>query len=308
MACITAYYPGIEFENICRIISQQTGLLLVIDNSLEGNLNQQGINFTGNTIIIINKNKDTISGALNIALDYARDNNFEYLHIFDQDTVPPENITSALVKDFKTEPAAVIISPRFINSSTNFPGRVLSGVSKWKVKSVWPKLDVGMMEVLFTISSASLICITRLPEDSFYDTRLVIDGCDIDFCLYLRNAGFKIFTDTSVCVYHGIGARKKGGGRWSATNYSPLRKQLGAKNRVIIWKRYWNNYPGYVLNDFYVFLLDSARTLLLEKNHFSKLTALCKGIWQGIREKNISERKGLNQDLKQIEQHFEEKI
>jgi rhamnosyltransferase len=308
LACITAYYPGSEFENVCRIISQQTRLLLIIDNSIEGNLDDQGIRFTDNTVIICNKNKNTISGALNIALQYARDNSFEFLHIFDQDTVPPADITQSLVQAFKTEPLAAIISPRFINSSTNFPGRVLASVSKWKVKSIWPKTNVGKIKVMFAISSASLIRMSRVPEDLFYDTRLVIDGCDIDFCLCLRNAGFDILIDTSAVVYHGIGARKKGGGRWSATNYSPLRKQLSAKNRMMIWRRYWGFYPGYVLNDFYVFLLDSARTLLLEKNRFGKLVALCKGIWQGMREKNITERIGLRPDIIKINQHFTEKI
>src|ERR1700733_1648578 len=97
LACITAYYPGAEFENICRIISQQTGLLLIVDNSVEGNLAGQGINFTDNTLVVCNKNEDAISGALNIALKYARDHGYEYLHIFDQDTVPPGDITGNLI-------------------------------------------------------------------------------------------------------------------------------------------------------------------------------------------------------------------
>jgi rhamnosyltransferase len=291
LACITAYYPGTEFENICSIIAQQAALLLIIDNSVEGNLINQGINFSDNIIIKANNNKGAVAGALNIALTYARENGFEYLHIFDQDTMPPAGITTALLAAFETDATAVIISPRFINSSTNHPGRVLTGISKWRVKSMWPKNDVGMVKVLFTISSASLVCIKRLPAEAFYDTRLVVDGCDIDFCLSLKNAGLEVFVNTSVCVWHGLGARKKGGGRWSATNYSPLRKQLSAKNRMMIWRRYWGNYTGYVLNDLYVFLLDSARTLLLEKDRFHKLIALCRGIWQGTQEKNIAERR-----------------
>ena len=292
IACITAYYPGNEFESICGIIARQVGLLLIIDNSIEGNLPQQQLNFTDNTVVVCNYNKDAIAGALNIALEYAASNGFEYLHIFDQDTIPPADITSTLLKVFNTNGAVGVVSPRFINSSTNFPGRVLTRVSKWKVKSLWPKTDMGLIPVLFTISSASLISIKRMPPNVFYDTRLIIDGCDIDFCLHLKDAGLEILVDTSVCIYHGIGARKKGGGRWSATNYSPARKQLSAKNRMITWRRYWNNYPGYVLNDSFVFLLDSARTVVFEHSRFKKMVALCKGLWQGLKEKNIDERTG----------------
>jgi len=290
LACITAYYPGPEFENICRIISQQTGLLLIVDNSVEGNLHSQGINFTPNTRVVCNRNEDAISGALNTALKYARDHDFEYLHIFDQDTEPPEDITGNLIPAFRTDPKAVIVSPRFLNSSTNFPGRVLLNVKKWKVKNIWPAADIGIISALFTISSASLIHIKRLPQDMFYDRRLFIDNCDVDFCLFLRNEGFEILVDTSICVIHGIGSRKKGGGRWSATNYSPLRKQLSSKNRVIIWRRYRTTYPGYILSDMFIFLLDTGRTLVFENSRFTKFWAICKGIWQGLKEKDIAQR------------------
>jgi len=285
-----AYYPGAEFENICRIISEQTGLLLVVDNSPECTLRNLNLKLNANTLIVYNENKDAISGALNIALAHARSHNFEYLHIFDQDTVPPADITTLLLPSLQADPKAIITSPRFINSSTNFPGRVLEHISKWKVKSFWPKEDMGVMKALFTITSASLISIKRLPPDTFYDTRLFVDGCDVDFCLYLRNEGFEILVDTSICVTHGIGSRKKGGGRWSATNYSPFRKQLSAKNRMIIWRRYWSTYAGYILSDLFVFTLDTARTVLLEKGRFTKFIAICKGIGQGLREKDIAKR------------------
>jgi rhamnosyltransferase len=292
LACITAYYPGPEFENICSIISQQSGFLLIIDNSPECTVNSAGFTLPNNSRVFCNKNKNAISGAFNIALNYARENGYEFLNIFDQDTIPPPGVTTALIHTLKANAKAALVSPRFINSSTNFPGRVLTSPSKWRVTSIWPKADIGVLKVLLTISSASLIAMNRLPENAFYDNRLIIDGCDIDFCLYLRNAGLDILVDTSICIFHGIGSRKKGGSRWSATNYSPLRKQLSAKNRMIIWRRYWESYPGYILNDTFVFFLDSSRTVVFEKDRVRKLAALIKGLWQGLREKNISTRIG----------------
>lgn len=292
LSCITAYYPGNEFENVCRIIAQQTGFLLIIDNSTDNSLAGQQLTFSDNVKVIANSNRYALSGAFNIALQYAKDNGFEYLHIFDQDTVPPNDITTLLLKNFQDNNDVAIVSPRFLNSSTNFPGRVLAGISNWKVKSVWPNMDQGPIKALFTISSASLISINKLPQEAFYDTRLIIDGCDIDFCLSLKDAGLQVLVDPSVTVIHGLGGRRKGGGRWSATNYSPERKQLSAKNRVMIWRRYWDNYPGYVLNDLGVFILDSGRTVLLEKQRIKKIAALITGIWQGLREKTIEKRIG----------------
>jgi rhamnosyltransferase len=150
--------------------------------------------------------------------------------------------------------------------------------------------------VLFAINSASVINLKKLPGDVYYDERLVIDGTDIDFCLTLKQKGREIRIDTSQCITHGIGNRADGAGRWSPTNYSAQRKHLGAKNRFMVWRRYYKDFPGFVINDLYIFILDTCRTVLLEKERFKKLWAIITGVMSGLREKNIITRKH-NDDL-----------
>jgi len=290
LSCIMAYYPGKEFKTVCDIIARQTTFLLIIDNSPDCSLTTSDFLMPDNAIIVSNKNNGAVAGALNIGLELAIFKKFDYLQIFDQDTMLPPNLTESLIKNIQARANAAIISPRFINSSTNFPGRVLAYTSKWWVKSYWPKNNIGIIDALFTISSASIIDIKKLPENTYYDRKLYIDGCDVDFCLHLQNLGFDILVDTSNCVYHGIGSRKKGGGRWSATNYSPFRKQLGAKNRTIVWRRYITKYPGFIINDCFVFTLDIARTIMFEEEKFAKIKAIFIGIYQGMQEKEIHHR------------------
>jgi len=294
LACILAFYPGEKFEDVCSAIAEEVSYLLIVDNSPDSILLRDEIWLPKNSSIIYNKNEGAVAGALNIALTLARERGFEYLQIFDQDTMLPAGITSALVDTLKFNPKAVLVSPRFINLNTNHPGRVMTYISKWKIKNIWPNTDIGIVQALFTITSASLINLKLLPQDLYYDERLIIDGCDVDFCLALRDKQLQIIVNTSQCIIHGIGNRKNGGGRWSPTNYSPQRKFLGAKNRVIVWRRYLKKYPGFIINDCYVFFLDTVRTVLLEKDKINKLKAIIMGVFAGAREKNILIRKHNN--------------
>lgn len=291
LACVMAFNPGDQFENNCRVIANMVTTLLVVDNSPVGSLACQQIEWPGNIEIIYNKNLGAVAGALNIALFIARERGYDYLQLFDQDTEPPLQVTAKLISALKLNTEVVMISPRFTNLNTGYPGRVMTDVSKWKIKSIWPRTDIGMLNALFAISSASVIDINRLPAYLYYDERLIIDGCDVEFCLALKTAGFKILVDTSQCITHGIGNRKNGGGRWSPTNYSAQRKYLGAKNRVMVWRRYAGYYPGFILNDLYVFILDSLRTILLEKEKLKKFGAIINGVIAGFHEKKISDRR-----------------
>jgi rhamnosyltransferase len=285
-----AFYPGDGFNSICTNIAQQADYLLIIDNSTECALLPQNINLPDNAIIVYNQNNGAVSGALNIALELARFKKFNYLQIFDHDTVPPSDITEGLIKTIEEYPNAAIVSPRFFNSDTNYPGRLVLKTDSWRIVNLWPQKEMGVLRVLVTITSGALINIKLVPADFIYDERLIVDGCDIDFCLCLRSAGYEILVDTKQCIYHGLGYKKKGGWRWSALNYSPFRKFLTAKNRIMTWRRYWKEYPGYVLSDFNIFLLDTARTILFEENKLSKINAIAKGIWLGFKEKDIKQR------------------
>ncbi|MEO3408420.1 glycosyltransferase [Mucilaginibacter sp. CAU 1740] len=290
LACILAFYPGDKFEDVCNAISAEVSFLLIVDNSPDSSLRPDDISLPGNTAIIHNKNNGAVAGALNIALRHAKTEQFDYLQIFDQDTVPSPGMAIALIKTIAQNPDVALVSPRFINLNTGYPGRVMLHKSKWHVKSIWPETDIGLLSALFTINSSALINVRSVPADIFYDERLIIDGCDVDFCLALRERGLEILVDTSQCIVHGIGNRKNGGGRWSPTNYSAARKYLMAKNRIMVWRRYLKNYPGFVLNDIYVFLLDTARTVFLEKEKLKKIKAIAKGVAAGFREKQITVR------------------
>jgi hypothetical protein len=72
LACIMAYYPGPEFERVCRTIAASATYLVIIDNSPDSSIQNDKFTWPHNSFIFYNKNNGAVAGALNIALAIAR--------------------------------------------------------------------------------------------------------------------------------------------------------------------------------------------------------------------------------------------
>jgi rhamnosyltransferase len=278
LACVVTYSPGEEVHGRLRAIAEQVDHVLIVDNTpTRADL----LGIQGNMSVMFNENRGAVSGALNEGLRYARSNGYTHMILFDQDTEVPEGLCSRLIAVSCARPDAAIVGPRYLNSSTGHPGRIVSLQGFWR-RSLWPAATDPAFEALFLINSCSLLCLDRIPTGFEYDEGLIVDNVDVDFCLALRCQGRSIWCAPDITVSHGIGARKKGSGKWSPTNYSPLRKFLQSKNRVIVWRRYLSGHPGFVLQDIMVWFLDSARTVVLETDRWIKLGSILRGFAEGF--------------------------
>lgn len=277
LACVVTYSPDEEVPARLRAIAAQVDHVLVVDNTpARAMLPVLGDNVS----VLFNENRGAISGALNEGLRHARAHGFTHVVLFDQDTEIPQGLCDRLLAASHDRSEAAVVGPRYLNSSTGHPGRIVSVQGFWR-RSLWPSEKDPAFEALFLINSCSMLCIDRIPADLNYDEGLIVDNVDVDFCLALRRQGRTIWCLPQITVAHGIGARRKGSGKWSPTNYSPLRKFLQSKNRVIVWRRYLADHPGFVLQDILVWFLDSARTVVLENDRWGKLGAILKGFAQG---------------------------
>lgn len=277
LACVVTYSPDAAVPERLRAIAAQVDHVLVVDNTpARAELAVDDARIS----VVFNENRGAIAGALNAGLRYARQHGYTHLILFDQDTEIPAGLCERLMAFSQAQPQAAIVGPRYLNSSTGHPGRIVSTEGFFR-RSRWPQAGDAPFEALFLINSCSLLCLASLPGDLGYDEGLIVDNVDVDFCLALRRRGGSIWCAPGITVEHGIGARRKGAGKWSPTNYSPLRKYLQSKNRVLVWRRYLGDHPGFVLQDIVVWLLDSARTVVLESGRGEKLGAILRGFVHG---------------------------
>ena len=278
-AVLVIFNPDKEAIDRINQLAEQVDFLFVVDNSIT---NTHRI-FSGNNISTINNyNKGGLAGALNIALHESKLQKFDYLFLFDQDTY----IDSDFCEKMIDTSCAInnneygIYGPRHINSSTGFPVRL--SIIKGILKSMWPSVNEGPIECNFLINSSTLLKLAIIPEKLFYDEKMGIDMIDVDFCLKLKNIGIKSLCLTNISVIHGIGNRTYGSWRLSPTHYTSDRKYLQSLNRVVIWKRYFKTNTAFVLIDIIIWVLDSIRTLLLEKKRIQKFNSIAKGFISGI--------------------------
>lgn len=293
LACVVTYRPDEAVRQRIEAIALQVDHVIVVDNTPDSPNIQRGRDYLGldsaKINVVFNQNRGAIAGALNVALGFARDRGFSHLVLFDQDTEIPPGLCACLLDCAAVHPSAGIIGPRYLNSSTGHPGRIVSMKGFFR-QNVWPASTLEPFEVLFLINSCSVLALDRIPTHLWYDESLIMDNVDVDFCLALRQAGRAIICFPSVTVMHGIGARKPGSSKFSPTNYPPQRKYLQSRNRVVVWRRYAGEHLGFVLQDIFVWLLDSARTLVLEPGRLEKSSAIVRGFlagWKGTDDRVV---------------------
>jgi len=279
-AVIVTFNPDESVQPRIEEIARQVDKLYLIDNSPDASPI-----FTPptNTMVIHNKNEGGLAGALNIALRSARDSEFDFLFLFDQDTDITQDFCNNLLNASQNGEYAdfTLFGPRHVNASTNHAVRI--STNKGPLLSHWPQENDQPVECFFIINSCSLIDLRKLPSDLFYDEDLGVDMIDVDFCLAARGKGARSLCIPSITVRHGIGNKREGGHMFSPTNYSSHRKYLQTRNRFITWRRYSNFYPLLIISDMFIWALDSARTLVLEQGRASKARSILRGIIDGLK-------------------------
>lgn len=278
-AAITAYFPDDLFQERVKIIAQQVDWVIVVDNGDGTTIRKE--NLPSNSEVYVNNNKGAMAGALNVALRHAKLLKFDYLITFDQDSVVPAGLIAGLIET-SNQTGAAIVGPNFFNSATKAPGRFYlynNGHAFFK----WFPSPAGIHEALFVITSGMLIHLKALPDLVEYREEFLVDLVDIDFCLTARALGLIVMLDTNVSMSHAIGNKAAGSWRFSTSHYSPYRKYLSTKNRLIVWHEHWRRYTSFVLSDMMIAFADLVRTLLLERERRSLAKAFYEGGRDGLR-------------------------
>lgn len=276
LACVVTYDPDQGFKNRIKRIKRQVDKVLVVNNFDGRDMSSDSYE------LLENGNIGGIAGALNKALDYALENDYGYLCLFDHDSDVPDGLVAALVKE-AYQGQATIVGPIYINSATGKAGRFVLDING-KAVSKWISKDLGVIPAYFVITSGTLINLKLLPSDVRYNESLSLDMVDVDFCLSLKSSGNRIFLHTGVCMSHGIGNKKNGSSRLSPPNYSLARHRSIIINRVRIWRKWYCIFPSYVRLDLIVTSADFLRNIMFMRNRFSYIRSFISGLVTGMRQ------------------------
>lgn len=274
MAGIVTYNPDMKLlcENINSILPQVSALC-VVDNGSE---NITAIESYICSLSDADKRVELIKNGANRGIAYAlnrlmmsgKEAKCSWVITLDQDSVAPHNLIESYSEKL-FDMNVGIISPVINDRNT---------VHKHPERS-----QERFSEVERCITSASLISIQVWEEVGGFDEKLFIDCVDHDFCMRVRDNGFKIFRDNDVILSHTIGNAKEKRilGRWiTVSNHSAFRKYYQIRNNIYLsrkthrWSKYrcWKN-----IVTIYI------KVILYEDHKIEKLSHMNKGLIDGFR-------------------------
>ncbi len=176
-----------------------------------------------------------LAKAQNIAIRQAKEEAFEYVILFDQDSVPTNNFVKNLYKGFtdleKQGEKVAAVGPFYIDPKANefYPATVYVGPF---IKRLMP--ENSPLDVTFIIASGSLISLKNINEIGLMKEDFFIDYIDVEWCLRAKQIGYKLYMLPNVTMIHSIGDKRINFFGRSISVHTPLRRYYLIRNSFII--------------------------------------------------------------------------
>lgn len=217
-------------ENI-RSYSAQVPLVVVVDNSTSGEIQQQVKNlqevFSNLEVITLGENKG-IAEAQNIGYLFAVSRGFEYFIEIDQDSTLTGGYVANVYATFRglkeRGGKVAAVGGVAINKST---GEVYDGLQK----------DAGIVEVKKTLSSGMLFEKQSMQEIGLKKAEMFIDLVDWEWCWRARDKGYRIYIDTHSSIIHSMGEKHRKFLFLRLGVPVPLRHYYAFRNSLFLFKK-----------------------------------------------------------------------
>jgi rhamnosyltransferase len=279
-AVVVTYQPDAALlENLRRLV-RQIPKVIVVDNGSDGATAKlvESAGTLAGVHLIRNGSNLGIATALNIGVRCALQSGSKWIATFDQDSAIPEHYFDQLFRAYEMCPRSQSV------------GMIVPGV--WAAPDAMTNKKHPVLPawsfVRGAVNSGSLVKAEVFETAGFYDDALFIDYVDMDFCLRLQKCGFKILSATSVVLEHELGTKQTRnllGFHLSFRIHTAWRYYYIMRNRLVLYRRYFAAFPRWALHDASWLLLELGRIFCLESGRGNKLSAVFRGMADGLRGK-----------------------
>lgn len=214
---VILYNPNYEeiLKNISSYIKQLTKLYIISNSKIE-KLFLDKINYLYKNIEFL-KNDDFnigIAKSLNIALEKAKENNYQWILTMDQDSFFENDDFNLFVNDFKNtnKKNLLIYSP--IHNKKFISNKII--------------------DVKFVMTSANILNIDKAIKINGFDENLFIDDVDHEFCFRASEKQYKIQQNTKIAINHSLGNKLEN----NITIYPAQRLYYMSRNFLYLRNKY----------------------------------------------------------------------
>ena len=260
-------------------IKNQVNKVLIIDN---GSQKEETRNYLKKikekekVTIIFNSENKGIAAALNQGAKYALKHNFKWLLTLDHDSVALPNMIEELLRGYyflkKSQPKTKIGILAPIPYDYN--------VKKVLVSLNWPG---NICETPMVITSGSLINLEIFKKGIFFNENFFIYYVDNEFCLRIRQKGYKIFLVKGAKLLHQEGKKETKRLIYRTVTYhgyTPLADYYIFRNGIYLLKNYSPPEKKLIIRRI---IKDIIKILLYDKRRFKSLKFSWKGVLDGWR-------------------------
>lgn len=283
---IITYYPSIEpLSNLLFALLAQVDSVVVVDNGSPETFrawlsDQESLHVHG---ICLGENRG-IAAAHNIGIRWAMERGADYVLLFDQDSLPAQDMVSRLYEAARRMSAdghkVAAVGPRYMDSRQRNPPPFIQ-IRGIRVCRQSCDDASGIVPVDYLIASGSLIPISTLSEVGLMQEELFIDYVDIEWGLRAKQLGFIALGVCAARMGHDLGDEPIRFAGHAFPARSPLRHYYMFRNAVWLYGHAtlpanWKLVDGWRLLLKYVFYSFFARPRL---THVRMMTL---GIWHGL--------------------------
>lgn len=267
VCAVTVFYqPDLSAINNTRLLANLVGQVVVVVNGLcepENKLEEQFSNFR--VKIIYNSENMGIAYALNQGVQYATQNRFDFVLTMDQDSGLYMDSVEHLLRALEQHRELTSVCCNYIGADDN---------------SAFIEKDT-------VITSGNLTYTKAIKDVNGFTEKLFIDYVDLDFCLKLKEKGFRIAVIPNAKIQHTIGnveKRRIFGRQIVISHHSPIRYYYMARNHQYFIHRFRETFPGVCKKNTLVYLYGSVIALLFERNRLQVIKMKIRGICDARRE------------------------
>lgn len=212
--------------------------IVVVDNKSQDDSIQKLEKLNNIKLIKSNENNGFASGN-NIGIKYAIENGAQYILLLNNDTTIEKDAISILAEQLNNHNELGIIGSRIMyydnKELINYCGGEIDWLKATSIHNNYKQKFNNNVENFFYTNFITGCCmlikkevfekVGYLPEEYFMYYE------DVDYCVKVKEAGYKLGIDTSSVIYHKVSASSGG-------EDSPFSIKWGTRNRIIFINKY----------------------------------------------------------------------
>ena len=291
-AVIITYHPDIGLRERIEQIRYQVDKLLIVDNNSASDCVAmiQRISKDLDVDVIENESNLGVAEALNQGFKYfeSLDGKYSWILTLDQDSSCYSSLVQQLIMAYEDCPFRDEVGMIGTNYQEKTTGRILH--KKTQAEENWE-------EVQHLPTSGCITSLAAFSEVGDFRRDLFIDYVDTEYCMRLRDKGYRVLISPKEGMIHPLGyyrvskLHKWIRGSSMITNYPPIRHYYWTRNGLTLILENFRRDISWSLNQaYYLFFRRIITVMLFEDKKIIKIGNIALGVWHAVLSRGGSKK------------------